>query len=197
MDMDSWHESHELLLCTLCDESQIRSTLHMQQHLSYRRRNQWYTLPVVVLSVVSGSGNFISEGYDALVKRYMILTIGVLSICTSIISAISHHLGLAELSESNRVASLFWGKFYTKMKFQISLTRSDRDPRHDFMVSVFAEYDRLFEISPILIDKFLKKVKSKLKKRTFDNGFVLPYYMNGMQHTNTYGEGYEGDDEKN
>ena len=183
-----WHESIESLFEEICDEAQLRSTLHMKQHLSYRSRNQWYTLPVVVLSVLSGSGNFISESFEkVLVKKYMILGIGLLSIFTSVISAISHHLKLAELSEANRIASLTWGKYYSRLKFQLSLQRKDRESCYDFMNSAFAEYNRMFEISPILLEKFIKHVKKKLKKRTFDNNFILPYYLNGFQHVRTYG----------
>ena len=193
-----WHDSIETLFEELADEAQLRSTLHMKQHLYYRSRNQWYTLPVVVLSVLSGSGNFISESFTSvLLKKYMILGIGALSIFTSIISAISHHLKLAELSEANRISSLSWGKFYSSIKFQLCLQRHDRANVHEFMNSVFAEYDRLYEISPILLDRFVKKVKSKLKKRTFDNGFVLPFYLNGFAHLESYvWENNNSDDEK-
>jgi hypothetical protein len=193
-----WHDSIEHMLSELADESQIRSKLHMRQHLSYRRRNQCYTLPVVVLSVLSGSGNFISEGYSEYTKKYMIMGIGMVSILVSIVSAINQLLKLAELSEGNRIASLQWGKFFSRLKWQLSLQRCDRDAAHDFMLSVYSEYDRLYETSPILLDKFLKTVKKKLKRREV-HGFVLPFYMNGFQHVVSYDEPFEDnteDDEK-
>ena len=191
-----WHDSHETLLETMCDEAQIRSILHLKQAAYYKRRNQMYTLPIVVLSVLSGSGNFISEGYQDLVKKYLIFGIGLVSILTSIISAISHHLGLAQLMEGNRIAGLSWGKFYSRLKFQLSLVREERENIHDFLNSVFSEYDRLSEISPLLLKHFIRNVKSKLNSRILDDGFVLPYYMNGFAHCKRYDEGYEADDEK-
>lgn len=187
-----WHESIETLFEEIADEAMLRSSLHMKQHISYRSRNQYYTLPICVLSVLSGSGNFISESFEnVIVKKYMILGIGLVSIFTSVISAISHHLKLAELSESNRIASLSWSKYYSRLKFQLSLLRQDRESCYDFMNSIFSEYNRMTEISPILLEKFIKNVKNKLKKRTFDNGFILPYYLNGYQHVHTYGTEWE------
>ena len=181
-----WHESVEGLLSQLGDEAQIRSKLHMKQHMSYRRRNQCYTLPVVFLSTLAGSGNFISEGYDdPFTKKYMILGIGVISILTSILSAIQNFLKLAELSESNRMASLSWGKYYSRLKFQLALQRVDREGCHDFLLSIFSEYERLYETSPILHKEFVSSIKKKL---TNLKGIILPYYLNGFNHTAPYEE---------
>ena len=194
-----WHESIEILLEELCDESQVRSKLHMKQFMSYRRRNQMYTIPVVILSVLSGSGNFISESYSDLTKKYMIMGIGTISIFVSIVSAVRTFLKLAELSEGNRIASLSWGKFYSRCKFQLYLKRDDREVCHDFLLSVFSEYDRLYEISPPLISKFIKHIKKKVIKTNQQN-FKLPFYMDGFVHVTRYDE-YENntaseDDEK-
>ena len=143
-----WHDSVERLLQELTDESQIRSKLHYKQYMSYRRRNQCFTIPVVVLSVLSGSASFISEGFTNLTKKYMIMGIGMVSIFVSIVSAVSQFLKLAQLEESNRMSSLQWGKFYSRIKFQLYLQRENREVCHDFLLSVFSEYERLYETSP-------------------------------------------------
>ena len=180
-----WHDSVERLLQELTDESQVRSKLHYKQYMSYRRRNQCFTLPVVILSVLSGSGNFISESYTNLTKKYMIMGIGTVSILVSVISAVSQFLKLAQLEESNRISSLQWGKFYSKIKFQLYLQREDRETCHDFLLSVFSEYDRLYEMSPPLLSGFIKHIRKKLRKREL-GGFVLPFYMNGVQRVIKY-----------
>ena len=182
-----WHTSVERLLQELTDESQIRSKLHYKQYMSYRRRNQCFTLPVVILSVLSGSANFISEGYEMITKKYMVLCTGAVSILVSVISAVSQFLKLAQLEESNRISSLQWGKFYTRIKFQLYLRRKKRDPCHDFLLSVFSEYDRLYEMSPPLLSAFIKHIRKKLRNREL-NGFILPFYMNGVQRVVKYEE---------
>ena len=192
MEQLVWHDSIERLLEELTDEAQVRARIHMKQYMSYRRRNQCYSLPVVILSVISGSGNFISEGYTALVKKYMILGIGTLSIFVSIISAVSQYLKLAQTEESNRIASLSWGKFYSRIKFQLYLKRENREAAHDFMLSVFSEYDRLYEISPPLLSKFIKHIRNKLQNTDL-NGFKLPFYMNGVERVEKYDEHSEFD----
>ena len=159
-----WHDSVERLLQELACEAQCRAKLHMKQFMSYRRRHQCWSLPVVVLSVISGSGSFISESYSAATKKYMIMGIGTLSIFVSIISAISQFLKLAQLEESNRISALEWGKFYSKIRNQLYLKRDDRDSCHDFLLSIFASQDRLYEMSPPVLSKFLKHAKKEIKK---------------------------------
>ena len=194
-----WHDSVELLCEELTDEAQVRSKLHMKQFMSYRRRNQCYTLPVVILSVISGSGNFISESYGDLTKKYMILGIGGLSILVSIVSAVAQFLKLAQLSEANRIAALSWGVFYTRMKHQLYLQRDDREPCHDFLLSVFSDHHRLYEMSPPLLSKFIKHIKKKVIKTALPD-FTLPFYMDGFTHITRYADEYENntseDDEK-
>ena len=145
---------------------------------------------------MAGSGNFISEGYESFTKKYMILGIGIVSIITSILSAVQNFLKLAELSEANRMASLSWGKFFCRLKRQLSMQRDDRDGCHDYILSIFSEYDRLYETSPVLHTKFVSKIKKKLANI---RGVILPYYLNGFNHTRAYEEeAFENntDDEK-
>ena len=79
------------------------------------------------------------------------------------------------------------------------LQREHRDTCHEFTHNIFTEHERLNEISPVLLDKHVKKVRSKLKKRAIADGFVLPFNFNGFQHMKPYNEQFENnseDDEK-
>lgn len=190
-----WQDDVETLLSEIADEASLRAKLHSRQHTSYKGCNQCFHIPVVVLSVLSGSASFISESYSDLTRKYMVLGIGGISIFVSIVSAVGSYLKLAELSESNHIASLQWSKLYSKIKFCLYLQRENRETCHDFMHTVFTEHERLNEISPILLDKQVKKVRSKLKKRALDNGFVLPFNFNGFQHMRPYNEQFEDNEE--
>ena len=179
-----WNIAVETILEELADESQLRNKLHYQQSRYYSNRNNNYTLPVVVLSTLCGSGNFISLQFP-LVEKYLIIGIGAVSIFTSIISAISQFLKLAQLSENNRIASLAWGKFYSSIKFEIQLRTEDRSDPKDLLVSMIAEYDRLYEISPPLLNRFVDKMCKKLQSLVTDR-FKIPFYMNGYRHCQSF-----------
>ena len=175
-----WETDIEGLLAELSDEAQVRTRLHQQHHRWYSLRNKCYALPVVILSVLSGSGNFLA-GQFAVVEKHLIIGIGCISIFTSIISSVSQYLKLAELSENHRIAGLAWGKFYAKLKFSLLLQRRDRGDCREFFVGITSDYERLCEISPGLLESFKKRLKKKLEKRDLGE-FRIPFYMNGYQH---------------
>lgn len=180
-----WNIAVEQIFEELADESQLRNKLHYQQFRYYSNRNNHYTLPVVILSTLCGSGNFISLQFP-LIEKYLIIGIGVVSICTSIISAISQFLKLAQLSENNRIASLAWGKFYSSIKFEIRLQTEDRSDPKDLLTGMIAEYDRLYEISPPLLNQFVNRMCKKLQGLVTDR-FKIPFYMNGYRHCQSFG----------
>ena len=59
------------------------------------------------------------------------------------------------------------------------------------MFNIFGEHERLNEISPMLLDKYVKKVRNKLKKMALDNGFVLPFAFNGFAHMKPYDQQFQ------
>ena len=179
-----WHSSIENLLESLCDESQLRNKLHHNHYSWYSKRNNYYSLPIVILSVLSGSGNFLAGQFPA-VEQFLIIGIGCVSIFTSIISAVSQFLKLAQLSENHRIASLAWGKFYSSMMFQLSLKSEDRTEVKDFLTSICSEYDRLYEISPPLLNKFVKRMTKKLQGLV-NQRFQIPFYLNGYKHFESF-----------
>jgi hypothetical protein len=145
----------------------------------------------VIFSVVSGSANFISETFPENVRKHLILFVGGLSIFTSIVSSIGAYLKLAELSEGNRMASLHWGKLYSRIKCSLYLQRENREDCRDFLMSVITEHERLNDISPSLLKKHVSALKKKINKNALDHGFVLPFSFNGFQHMRVYDETFE------
>ena len=90
----------------------------MKSHEEFSNRSS-YQLPIIILSVMCGSGNFVSTSFPEN-QDTIILGVGVLSIITSIISSIAQYLKLAEKSEAHRIAYVSWEKFYNNIRFQLS-----------------------------------------------------------------------------
>ena len=81
-----WDESIEKILSELGDEAQINAFLHKHSQIYYTRENIKYQLPIIVLSALSGTGNFISSNFPEYADT-IILGIGGISIFTSILSS--------------------------------------------------------------------------------------------------------------
>lgn len=159
-----WHESHELVLVELSEEAQINAHLHKCAYEYYSRRNVQFQMPVIILSVLSGSANFISSSDKfASYQSYIVLGVGGVSILTSIISSVSQFLKLGEYAEGHRIAYSSWEKYYARVNIQLKLKRENRDPANDFTSTAQAEYLRLKEMSPDVPTHISTSVRRKNK----------------------------------
>jgi len=178
----TWDESIETIFSELGDEAQINAYLHKKSAEYYTRKNIYYQLPIIVLSALSGSGNFISANFPDY-SNIIILAVGGVSIFTSVISSVAQFLKISQLSESHRISYLSWEKFHSTIKFQLNRRKESRDNIRDFLSLVIPEYQRLKEISadiPQEICNLVKKDKKKLSK------MQVPYILNGFHPVTPY-----------
>ncbi len=184
-----WDESIEKIFSELGDEAQINAFLHKKAAEYFTRKNIYYQLPIIVLSALSGSGNFISANFPAY-SEIIILAVGGVSIFTSIISSVAQFLKVSQLSESHRISYLSWEKFHSTIKFQLNRKKESRDNIRDFLSLAIPEYQRLKEISadiPQDIIDIVKKDKKKLAK------MQVPYLLNGFHPVTPFREEDESD----
>jgi hypothetical protein len=191
-----WDDSIEKILSELGDEAQINAYMHKKAHEYYTTENIKYQLPIIVLSAISGTGNFISANFPDYAQT-IVLAVGGLSIFTSILSSVAQFLKVSQLSESHRMSYLNWEKFHSTIKFQLNKKRSSRENLKDFISLVVPEYQRLKEISsniPKHICEQVKKNKKNLHK------MQVPYMLNGFHPVVPYQEdnsSNDDDDENN
>jgi len=185
----NWDESIENILSEIGDESQINAFMHKKAQIYYTNQNIKYQLPIIVLSALSGTGNFISANFPDY-SSIIILAVGGVSIFTSIISSVAQFLKVSQLSESHRISYLSWEKFHSSIKFQLGKKRINRDDLKDYISLVVPEYQRLKEISadiPKHICEHVKRNKKNLSK------MQIPYMLNGFHPVVPYKEEEEED----
>jgi len=188
-----WEESIEQILSKLGDEAQINAYLHKKANEYYTTQNIKYQLPIIILSAVSGTGNFISANFPDY-SQTIVLAVGGLSIFTSILSSVAQFLKVSQLSESHRISYLSWEKFHSNIMFQLNKRRDSRDDLKEFLSVIMPEYQRLKEISasiPVHICEQVKKDKKKLKN------MQIPYMLNGFHPVIPYKEEEINDDDSN
>jgi len=179
-----WDESIEGLLQMYCDESQTREALHRRSYYSYKKLTTCFNLPIIVLSAISGSFQFLSKGYPD-IEQYIITATAGLSILTACISAVSSYLNLGEQKNKHEQAANSWLLFYNELKHQLSLHRNKRDDPLEFVQQCKTQYDRLFEVSPICSSNMINVIKKNIQANATDQ-FVIPTYLNGFRHTEVY-----------
>jgi putative flippase GtrA len=162
----AWDESIENILSEIGDESQINAFMHKKSQAYYTTQNIKYQLPIIVLSALSGTGNFISANFPAYAS-IIVLAVGGVSIFTSIISSVAQFLKVSQLSESHRMSYLAWEKFHSTIKFQLNKRRIARDNIKDFVSLIIPEYQRLKEISADIPTHILESIKNNLSQKDY------------------------------
>jgi len=188
-----WEESVENILSELGDEAQISAFLHKKAHEYYSVQNIKYQLPIIIFSAISGTGNFISSNFPDY-STIIILSVGGLSIFTSIISSVAQFLKVSQLSESHRISYLSWEKFHSNIKFQLNKRRASRENLKDFLSLIVPEYQRLKEISASIPNHISDEVKRN--KKNLKN-MQVPYILNGFHPVVPFKEVDASSDEDN
>jgi hypothetical protein len=149
--------------------------------------NMWITIPVIILSTLTGTANFALDGFispdDQDAKKYAQAGIGAVSIFAGILTTLGNFLRFAQGSESHRVAGIAWGKFQRQIAVELAIAPKDRIDCMDFLKICRAELDRLIEQSPPVpddvIQAFIKEFEDKPNVKK-------PEICDGMEHTTVY-----------
>ena len=158
-----WKAEEEELLKQWGDKSQCYQWMHRKARESYQTKNALYTIPVIVISTITGTANFAQDRFSDNAKPYVAMIIGTMSIIAGIITTVSQFLKVSELNESHRIASLSWGKFYRDINAELIRHPLDRIPADEFIKKCKEEYNRLVEISPFVPNKILRNFNTKFK----------------------------------
>ena len=180
----TWDESVEGLLQKYCDEAQTREALHRRSYYSYKKLTTCFNLPIIVLSALSGSFQFLSKGYPS-IEQHIVTATASVSILTSIISAVAAYLKLGESKSTHEQSANAWLLFHNELKHQLSLRRDRRQDAVEFLQTCKTQYDRLFELSPICSSDMIHAIRKKIESHATDE-FVTPTYLNGFRHTSVY-----------
>jgi len=153
-----WCNQQEVILKAWGEAAACYRWMHYQAFLKYRKSNMHYTLPVIVLSTITGTANFAQEQFPESLKAYVPPTIGGLNLIAGLVATISQFLKISELMESHRSAAMNFGKFSRMVRLQLSMPLEDRDKDGADLVEICkSEYDTLVEQSPSIPADILKK----------------------------------------
>ena len=83
----AWYDE-EKLLKDWADKAQCYKWMHLKAHEKYRAKNAWFTIPVIIISTLTGTANFAQDRFGAGYKQYMIMTIGGFNILAGIITSL-------------------------------------------------------------------------------------------------------------
>ena len=165
-----WYPAQEKILKTWGEAAACYRFMNYKAFLMYKKSSMRFTLPVIVLSTITGTANFAQEQFPESIRPMVPSIIGGMNLIAGLIATIMQFLKINELMESHRVASQSYGKLSRTIRLELSLPLSERSMDGRDMVELMrAEYDRLIEQSPPIptpvLDQFEKEFKdSKIFK---------------------------------
>lgn len=159
-----WSVNHEEIFTEWADKAFCYSWMHNKSSIKYNKLTNLFTIPVIVMSTLTGTANFaierIPEDYQASIQ----IAIGTVNIVAGIITTVQQFLKINELSENHKTSSLLWGKLNREITIELSKIQSERVEVTYFLKKCKEEFDRLMEVSPrpdaSSIKLFLKKFKN-------------------------------------
>ena len=152
-----WTKDHEGILVDWADKAMCYRWLHAKANQKFKKLNAWFTVPVIIMSTITGTANFAAERVPEDYRGYYSMIIGGVNIIAGVVTTIQQFLKISELNEAHRVSSISWDKFYRKIRVELAKSPAERQNVYDFLKSCTEEFDRLMETSPSIDKHVIKK----------------------------------------
>jgi len=172
-----WDNELENLIKDECEICYSYYLLHNLSYIRYSQFNTYISLPVMILSTVTGAT---SMGSSVLFNNSNMASIGIglIIILLNSLQAISSYYKFSQLSEGHKIASISFQKVSRYLEIELSLPRKERSTPKVILKVLKNEIDRLLEtspmIQPVIIDQYNKKYKNEhAKKPAIVNGLKI------------------------
>jgi hypothetical protein len=181
MDTDhdiTWNAALEKLLAEEGEKALGSSWIHNRCESYYAARNQYITIPCVVLSTLSGAASVGSQTMFSDGKTSS-LAIGAVSILVGILQTLGSFWGFAKLQEAHRNADIQWAKLHRFISVEMTLPRNERIQAKDMLKIVRENIERLSETSPQAPENLIKEFQDKFSSKYAD--VAVPDAANGLK----------------
>ena len=181
-----WTTEHEQILIEWADKAMCYRWLHSKSNALYSSLNAWYTIPVIIISTLTGTANFAQTRVPEEYQNYFAMVVGGFNILGGIISTIQQFLKITQLNESHRVSGIAWDKFYRNVKIELAKHPSERMQPGQMLKMSKEEFDRLMETSPTIPEKIVQVFKSSFKHSDAFDKIIKPEICDVLVSTESY-----------
>ena len=182
-EYDPWTSQEEILMAEWADKATCYKWLHSRSEKLYRRMNYIFTIPVIILSTLTGTANFAMDSFVPDEHKQLAMAgVGSINIFAGILSTLQNFLRYAELMESHRLSEVQWSKFGRNIAVELAMAPKKRKPVKEFLKICRLEYDRLIEQSPTIDDSIIKQFKSNFSNASLKK----PDICNGLDECEIY-----------
>jgi hypothetical protein len=184
-----WTDTTEQLLVRWGDHAACHQWLHFQSHNKFKKTNYSYSLPIIILSTITGTLNVgMNNVVPSEYMNWATIGVGVVNIVTGIITTLQNFFQFAQLSEAHFNSYVGWSKLSRNITIECSIDRKFRKDADRFISQCRADYDRLIEQSPVIPFEIIELFKKQFKK---NKELILPDILDNLTHISVYKENFE------
>jgi hypothetical protein len=161
MTKKTWSDQHENILRQWGEAAACYRYMNHRAYLMYKTLSMQFTLPVIVLSTITGTANFAQNTFPEGMRSTVPSVIGGMNLVAGLIATIMQFLKINELMENHRAAALSYGLLSRNIRLMLALPREERKKDGlKFVEECKAEYDRLIEQSPAVPIRIIKEFEA-------------------------------------
>jgi len=195
-DKIEWSIEHEKIFTEWGDKAMCYKWLHSKSNSMYSNLNAWYTIPVIVISTLTGTANFAQERVPLDYQNYFVMIVGAFNITAGIITTIQQFLKITQLNEAHRVSSISWDKFYRNIKIELAKHPLERMNVINMIKICKEEYDRLMETSPNIPENIIQEFEKHFKKTNIYEKINKPEICDSLIPTDDFRNPWYNDENK-
>lgn len=181
-----WSDEHVKILIDWADKAMCFQWLHAQANAKLTIASRWFTIPVIIISTITGTANFAQDRVPTEYVQYFVMVVGALNIIAGIISTVSQFLKINELNESHRISSISWDKFYRNIRVELAKNPKERIPVGQMLKMCKEEFDRLMETSPSIQVAIIQKFNQTFKNNKNFNMIKKPEICDELVSTEQF-----------
>ena len=122
----SWNDQHENILRQWGEAAGCYRFMNHRAYLMYKSLSMRFTLPVIVLSTITGTANFAQSTLPLSIQPAAPSVIGGLNLIAGLIATVMQFLKINELMENHRTAALAYGLLSRNIRLTLALPREER-----------------------------------------------------------------------
>lgn len=164
----------------------IYHALHDKAYQMYDFRNTMFSIPVIILSTISGTISFSIGSFPASFQMYMPMLIGAVNLFVGILQTISEYLKINNLANAHRIAAIQYDKLSRNIITELALPENERSHTNtEFVLICKKEMDKMIEQSPNLPSSYIRGIKNVLfYPNTVDVNDILKYkYKTSIEYS--------------
>jgi hypothetical protein len=159
--------------------------LHERAAIKFKKLNNIISLPVIIISTLTGTANFgLSSLVPTVDQTWAQIAIGGANILCGVLTTIQNYFKYAENTEAHQNASRNWSRFHRVISIELALEPNKRKVPNKFLKYCIEEYNNLREHSPIVPKDIADQFKNIFRKKNIQ----LPDIYDNITNAITYSD---------